>query len=148
MKVRLLSYWIPPILWSAGILIASGPAFAASQTGLWLRAIMVAISGGLPDESTLLILHFAIRKLAHLTEYAVLGLLLFRAVRGDSAGWHVQWSLLAVILALSVAVSDEGLQSLRPQRSGSLHDLVIDGAGATIAQLFCRRRTVSARTAR
>ncbi len=145
LNVRVLSYWIPPILWSAGILAASGPTFAADQTGGWLRAILVAIYGSVPDESTLLLLHFGIRKLAHLTEYAVLGMLLFRAIRGDSAGWRLPWSLLAVILALVVAASDEGLQSLRPKRTGSLADLVIDGAGATIAQIFCRRRIVSDR---
>jgi VanZ family protein len=72
---------------------------------------------------------FSLRKLAHLTIYAVLTVLLFRAFR-----WHVSrpnhaW-LFAIVVAVLYACSDEWHQTFVPGREGTIRDITIDSVGA------------------
>ncbi|MCM1049184.1 MAG: VanZ family protein [Clostridiales bacterium] len=62
-----------------------------------------------------------IRKAAHMTEYAVLAVLLYI--------WLGKWQA-AVILAALYAASDEIHQLFVPGRAGRLGDVIIDSAGA------------------
>ena len=77
-------------------------------------------------------IHTAIRKTAHVTEYAVLAALAFRAFRVslDVRLGHVGLLTLGVVLA--VAGLDELRQSWLPARTGSLTDVVIDLTGGAI----------------
>ncbi len=87
----------------------------------------------MPDAEVVLVLG-AIRKLAHLTEYFILGLLLFRAFNSDSAdlkAWRwVFYSLLAVML---FAAGDEFHQSFVGTRTASIIDVGIDTLGGFLA---------------
>lgn len=74
---------------------------------------------------------FALRKLAHFTEYAVLGGLLARAVAG----------VAALALGIAYAVTDEVHQTFVAGRSGSLRDVAIDGMGVLVGILLYRRAT-------
>jgi VanZ family protein len=78
---------------------------------------------------------FIMRKVAHMTEYAILLLLLWRAFKnglthssrpGRSAWW-------AWLLCLAYACTDEFHQSFVPTRQASVWDVCIDAAGALIA---------------
>jgi VanZ family protein len=77
---------------------------------------------------------FAVRKCAHLTEYAVLALLVWRArrkpVRSDPRPW--EWSVAAAALWVAVlyAATDEFHQTFVPSREGCLRDVFIDSTGA------------------
>jgi VanZ family protein len=75
-------------------------------------------------------------KLAHLTEYALLGLLLARAVR---ATMRIEWPLIAALLmmlmGMAVGLSDELFQSLVPGRQSSAMDFLADTLGLALAQL-------------
>ena len=77
-----------------------------------------------------------VRKCAHLTEYAVLALLVWRARRqpfaGDPRPW--QWSLAAEALwvAMFYATTDEFHQTFVPTREGCLRDVMIDSSGAVL----------------
>jgi VanZ family protein len=86
-------------------------------------------------EATLLTLHEFIRKCGHFCEYFILGLLLFRAIRAPSHGWHWRWAFLAILLAAFYASSDEIHQIFVPSRGASAWDALLDTCGATIAQL-------------
>jgi VanZ family protein len=123
-----LEYWIPALLWAAVILSASSEVFSAEHSAHWLSRIIK-----LPPRE-FAVVHFLIRKLAHLTEYAVLGGLLFRALRGDEDGWRMRWAVTAVALAACVAVTDEWHQLYVPSRTGSGWDVVLDTVGAALAQ--------------
>src|SRR5262245_4291115 len=78
-------------------------------------------------------LHWLTRRLAHLSEYAILAALWLRAfVRGRnltprSAG------LLALAISVAWALLDELHQSFVPSRSASLADVLVDTVGALIA---------------
>jgi VanZ family protein len=135
LSVRLFfRYWLPLLAWTALIFIASTDIFSARHTGSMMQAIIAAVIGHpLPPEK-FHTLHFVIRKLAHLTEYAILGALAFRAVRAGAGGWSTGWAASAVAIALLIAASDEFHQSFVPSRTPSLVDVGIDVVGAAIAQ--------------
>ena len=85
--------------------------------------------------------HFAMRKSLHVLGYGLLGYLNFRAVRGEKRGWTLRWSVTAVLLAVIIASLDEWHQSFVPGRTGTPLDVVVDCAGATLAQIAIRARS-------
>jgi VanZ family protein len=82
-----------------------------------------------------------LRKLAHLTEYAVLGALLYRAL---ARPW------LAILIGGLYAVSDEIHQHFVRGRHAAWYDVVIDTVGVTIGVVLWSRtrrgRAARART--
>jgi VanZ family protein len=134
-----LAYQLPAILWTALVLFASSDAFSGAQTGRLLEAILGALFAELP-RGVLMVAHLAIRKLAHLTEYAILAWLLYRT-RGDTPGvWNFHWAKVVMAGVLVVAAIDEVHQHFVPSRVGSPVDVMIDLAGAVVALLILRRR--------
>ena len=131
-------YWLPAIVWAAVILTASSDLFSSTHTGSILEQIITAILGHPLPAHQFEMLHAAIRKAAHLTEYGILGALLFRALRAGRAGWSVRWASAAVLLAACLASVDEWHQTFIPSRTGSPVDVAIDTAGAVIAQAMIR----------
>jgi len=84
-------------------------------------------------------IQLGIRKLGHLTEYAILAMLLWRALRGGIR-WQMKMSLLFLVAALASAIfaaSDEFHQSFVPSRTASTNDVMIDICGALIGLLIC-----------
>jgi VanZ family protein len=76
-----------------------------------------------------------IRIAAHVIEYFILGLILFRAFRGGStASWKWRWSSFAVIGVVFWALGDEWHQSFVSTRMASVVDVGIDTAGGILAQ--------------
>jgi VanZ family protein len=135
---RVVIDWLPVALWAAVILHASGPSFDGNHTGSIIERVFAAI--GLPLSITAAeLVNTIVRKLAHLTEYAILGTLAFRGARSDRRGWTAAWSVTAVVIATAVATSDELLQSFTPTRTATPADVLLDATGATIAQLVIRR---------
>ncbi len=107
--------------------------------GWWSRAVTTLLPFvEIPEEG----LHFAIRKGAHFSIYAVLGLLSFNAflqsgVKGKKA------LFFAWLLATAYAGVDEYHQTFIPGRSGEVTDVMIDSAGAItgiLGALLVRRR--------
>jgi len=82
--------------------------------------------------------NFPIRKAAHLAEYFILGMLLFRALRGDGHGFRARWAVMAIALAACVAAADEWHQFFVPSRTSSPWDALLDSLGAAIAQMVWR----------
>ena len=74
-----------------------------------------------------------IRKLGHLTEYAILAMLFWRALRGATR-WQTKMSMLFLIASIGCAIfaaSDEFHQSFVPSRTSSRNSgLVAATAGA------------------
>ncbi|MDE6844459.1 MAG: VanZ family protein [Lachnospiraceae bacterium] len=77
----------------------------------------------------------AVRKGAHMTEYAILAILLYV--------WMCRWqmsrlrkSLVAAVIATLYAGSDEFHQLFVAGRAGSFGDVLIDSAGAVLGLIF------------
>jgi VanZ family protein len=114
--MRFAKQWLPVILWAAVILIASDDSFSSDNSRDWLAILF----GRHSSEA----LNYAVRKLAHVVEYAILGALALRAGRRAT---------LAVAVAIAVALIDETRQSFTMARTGSVWDVLLDTAGACAA---------------
>ena len=139
---RTLTYWLPPILWAAIILFASTDVFSSPNTGGVLERIAVWLLGHPLAPATLDTLNFVMRKTGHLTAYGILGALAFRAVRGARPLCNVRWAIVAVLLTAGVASIDEIHQTFTLLRTGTWHDVLLDTAGAALAQLLIRAAQV------
>ena len=134
--MRLLRDWTPPVLWTTLILLASSDLFSAPHTGSFLESFLTSLFGRPLSPETFEMLHFLIRKCAHLTEYGILGALLFRALRSGRDDWRWSWAGSAVVIAASIASIDEWHQTFVPTRTGTPKDVLIDTIGAALAQLI------------
>jgi VanZ family protein len=87
---------------------------------------------------TIFLILIVMRKSAHVSEYAILALLLWRALR-SSPTLRMKTSMLfgAVLFASALfAASDEFHQSFVKSRSPSVRDVMLDVAGAVLALLI------------
>lgn len=81
--------------------------------------------------------HLLIRKAAHFTEFACLGLLLcWMLGMSGERGWHL-WAL-PVLLGMAAACADETIQVFVPDRGPSLIDVWIDTCGAAAGMTVLR----------
>lgn len=80
------------------------------------------------DSETLKFYHIIIRKLAHLFQYGVLGILALRAFSPAKLRFFP-----AVLFVAAVAIVDEINQSFNPARTSTYWDVVLDIFGALIA---------------
>lgn len=84
-------------------------------------------------------IQIVIRKLGHLTEYAILATLIWRALR-SAENWKRSTLILFTVSLIGCAVfaaSDEFHQSFVPSRTSSVNDVMIDIFGAGIALAIC-----------
>jgi VanZ family protein len=87
------------------------------------------------------VVHLITRKIAHFTEYAILGFLAARAFRmSPRTAIRSRWFLISLILVVTYALVDEYHQSFVPTRTASLWDSFIDISGGLTALLLVRRR--------
>jgi len=137
-----LKYWLPVLIWLCLIFIGSTDLMSAEQTS---RIVLPLLRWLKPDISmeTIAQVQFVVRKCAHVTEYAILAMLLWRAVyRGTNL--KMKMSILAVsvwVVATLVAATDEFHQSFVPARTAASGDIMIDSGGALLGLLICTKLT-------
>lgn len=101
--------WLPVLAWAALIFVLSSVPSLSTGLGTW---------------------DLLLRKAAHLTEFAVLGALIVRAV-GTPA--------LAVVVSVAYAATDELHQHFVPGRHGDPLDVTIDAIGVILGVTLYRR---------
>jgi VanZ family protein len=102
--------WLPVLVWAAVIFAFSSVPSLGTGLGTW---------------------DLVLRKLAHATEYAILGALLLRALGAVAP---------AFLLGVAYAASDELHQHFVAGRHASPVDVAIDAAGVAIGIAAWRRR--------
>jgi VanZ family protein len=128
-----LSPWIPVILWAGVLFLMSTETFSSDRTYRLIEPVLRFFSPSISAKE-IAIVHTIVRKLAHVTEYFIFGILFFRAVSKGAAKskvWRcVFWSLLVVTI---LAAADEYHQSFVVTRTGSVRDIAIDVFGGLLA---------------
>lgn len=76
--------------------------------------------------------HTLLRKLAHMSEYAVLGAFWSLQQRKSISKFPVQRLAVRWQICILTALLDESIQLFVPGRSGEIRDVWIDGAGAML----------------
>ena len=128
------------------ILSGSGDAMSARRTAPIIFKVLSILLGHPPSEELFDWTHFLFRKTGHVTVYAILGYLVWRAIRAERTTWNWHWAVAAVVIAGLVAVIDESHQAMVPSRTGTPVDIALDTVAAALAQFVMwfelrRRRT-------
>lgn len=129
--------WIPAALWMGVIfgMSAQNGTSSGSLSGSVARFAAKLIRGVfpfMPPVDTLTgILHPAVRKGAHMAEYAILFLLLYYLF--FTAGRELHAAACASLISFLYACSDELHQRLVAGRAGQFLDVCVDSTGVFIA---------------
>lgn len=108
-----LRLWIPVVFWCGVIFIFSSiPTLPAPKILWW---------------------DFVLKKSAHVIEYAILYLLVFRALRNSSAHAKGRAVVSCFLFCLLYAISDEYHQSFIPGRHAKTMDIGFDFLGMLIS---------------
>lgn len=132
-----LTIWLPPLAWMALIMWFSTGDFSAENTGSVLQPVLQWL---LPwaSSSQIATLHALVRKMAHMTEYAVLATLWFIALTRERRWSARRAAWLALLVAVGWAFLDELHQATVPSRTASIGDVGFDTAGALVASSVAR----------
>jgi VanZ family protein len=131
-----LKFWLPVIAWMIFIFVGSTDLLSAEHTSRFIGPFLRWI---IPDVSnaTIASVQLVVRKCAHVTEYAILAAVLFRAFR-QSQPRIGRVLVLSFFIAAIYAALDEFHQSFVASRTGSPLDVLIDCAGAIIGLVIYR----------
>lgn len=136
MKRRLWRYG-PLVFWCALIFLASTSLMSAPNTNSLLRPVLVWLFPHASEAAINFINFVIIRKGAHFTEYAILGLLAARAFRTSSHSWlREHWFLTALLFVVVYSLSDEFHQGFVSSRTPSIYDCMVDSFGGLAALTF------------
>src|ERR1043166_8183672 len=122
-----LKVWLPVLAWMIFIFIGSTDLLSAEHTSRFIGPFLRWFAPDVSD-ATIASIQLVVRKCAHLTEYAILAALLYRAFR--QAVW-ISFGIAAVYAAL-----DEFHQSFVASRTGSPWDTAIDCLGAALGLML------------
>jgi len=126
-------------LWLALVLFLGSAYFAAHETGRFVLPVLKFLMPGVPF-GQLLAIHVALRKLAHVAEYAVLALLWYKAIYRVGGRTPRVSAWVALSICLVCAFADEAHQSALASRTGSARDFLIDAFAATLMLTIARGR--------
>ena len=132
---HLAKFWLPVILWMGVIFFMSTDAGSAAHTSRILEPLLRWCNPHISAEG-IERAHHIVRKCGHLSEYAMLGILCWRALmlgRPAATGSQaVKCAIFALLLSAMYAATDEFHQSFIPSRGPSVRDVMIDSCGAMI----------------
>ncbi len=90
-------YWLPVVAWAALISLFSTDTSHGGLTQGIVRSVLHLIMPDLSQETVELV-HTVVRKLAHMTEYCILTLLLYREFRQDAPNvFHWRWGAASAL---------------------------------------------------
>ncbi len=113
---NMFKYFVPPFIWALVIfLFSSFPTGSATEI-VWTD--------------------FAIKKTAHIVEYGILTLLLYRAFTKGSGVDKKRAAIYSIFFAIFYGVSDEFHQSFTPGRMPKIRDVGFDTIGSVFSIYF------------
>lgn len=128
--------WAVTAAWAGQIFFFSTQTFGGLFTA-WLLAQILALLHLSVSTSTFLLLHHLLRKGAHVTEYALLSMLLYHSLtQKPGLEWRKRPALMSLTIAAVYSLTDEFHQRFVPGRGPSLFDSGIDTLGACLGLLI------------
>jgi VanZ family protein len=134
-----LKFWLPLALWIGWIFFASGDMMSSEHTSRFLVPFLKWLNPDIAPQ-TVEVIQLFIRKGAHVAEYAVLAILLWRAIHYQIRDWTSRFApgaTTALVLATICAAIDEFHQSFVASRMSSFGDVLLDACGASVGLLLC-----------
>jgi VanZ family protein len=135
---RFFKNWLPLVLWMLVIFCASTKMGSPQYTSRFIGPLVHWLVPDISKESMARV-HYCVRKTSHFVEYAILGILLLRALRGENFVTSASREIILVILLCALyAASDELHQEFVRGREASVADVALDASGAgTGVLLWC-----------
>ena len=130
-------YWrVALLVWMAFIFFLSGNSLSWQKTEKLIVALRPSTQSSTwtPQSSKFIFVHTAIRKFAHIVEYAILAYLWFRSL-WTKPGRFVSCMRWSVLLSLLYALLDECHQYFLFSRDGQWADVFWDSAGIAMMSL-------------
>ncbi len=130
---QLCLYWLPPLLFTAGIIGLSGDLGSSGHSRRLLQFLLSCLS--FMEVKDMETIHGYLRKAGHVMTYGFLYWLWFRAFAARFSSrlrLAVFWSLG---LCLLTSMTDELHQSLVTSRTGSIQDVALDFGAAVLTAL-------------
>ena len=136
-KLRIfLKYWLPVCVWMVVIFTASADSKSYQHSSTLFEPLLHWLFPRMP-ESQVAEIHHLFRKCGHLTEYAILALLVWRAihhsVKNQNRSWQWDEAGLALAIVFLYAATDEFHQIFVPTRTPLISDVLIDTSGGAVA---------------
>ena len=133
---KFLRYWLPILIWLIMIFVGSTDLMSAEHTSRIIGPILRWLHPGI-SPARIEQVQFVIRKTAHVSEYAVLSLLIFRALANTTRQARLAGAaLITLLISGAFAASDEFHQSFVPSRTSSVRDVMIDITGAIFGMMI------------
>ncbi len=131
-------FWLPVLIWMAVIFTASSDKHSYQHSSRIIEPLLRWLFPHL-SEAQIHAVHELFRKCAHVAEYAVLALVLWRAVRrpvkSDPRPWNWREARLTLLLVMFYAATDEFHQIFVPTRTAQVSDVLIDTSGGAAGLL-------------
>jgi len=146
-----VKFWLPLLIWLGVIFAGSTNVMSAEHTSRFIVPFLLWLKPGMSPQAIWILL-VVVRKCAHVAEYAILALLLWRAFYSGTAFRAKMPLLFGTVLVLSAvfAASDEFHQRFVKSRTPSVRDVLLDVAGALlglwISASFAHRNPQKSRT--
>ena len=135
---RFTIYWLPVVAFMVVIYSASGDSKSVQHSSRIIEPILRWLFPQLAHDTVWLIV-LLVRKCAHLTEFAILALLVWRALDASTPPGPQAWSWRLArntwLFVALYAASDEIHQLFVPNRQASAWDVLIDSSGAAAGLL-------------
>ncbi len=132
-----LFYGGPMILWMALIFtMSTGAGRDTHSVGILVRLIRTFDPPAAREmrPEVLRLIDYVLRRCAHIVEYMVLMLLVFRAVQHGRNRLRWKTALLALVICVAYAATDETHQLFVPGRTASIRDVMLDSTAALVCE--------------
>ena len=135
-----LKYWLPVLIWLGVMYFGSSNLMSAEHTSRHIGPFLLWLNPGMSPEAIWITL-VVVRKCAHVSEYAVLALLLWRALRSVPARRTKTLIVFGTVMLCCAlfAASDEFHQAFVKSRTPSVRDVLLDVTGALLGLLIGAR---------
>ncbi len=131
MKRLVLEYWAPLVLWLLIIFFFSTDSFSAGETSRFIVPLLIFFFPGLSPRE-IQVWHGVIRKFAHVSEYFILAVFVYRSLKYQQDGL-VRASIQTMLFVFFAALLDEFHQRFTASRGASIVDVGYDCLGAVWA---------------